>query len=40
MLGVMLGRLMAERGFQVLIQSTRGTSGATRPSAVILPTRT
>jgi putative CocE/NonD family hydrolase len=28
MLGLMVGRLMAERGFQVLIQSTRGTFGS------------
>ncbi|MDT4998839.1 MAG: uncharacterized protein QOK12_944 [Mycobacterium sp.] len=28
MLGIMLGRLMAERGFQVLIQSARGTFGS------------
>ena len=28
MFGLMLGRVMAERGFQVLIQSTRGTFGS------------
>jgi hypothetical protein len=28
MFGVIMGRLMAERGFQVLIQSTRGTFGS------------
>src|ERR1700736_5165186 len=31
LLGLLYGRIFAERGFQVLIQSTRGTFGSTGP---------
>lgn len=39
LLGLLYGRIFAERGFQVLIQSTRGTFGSTGPFAPLVHER-